>query len=260
VACALAIAAVSRFFGNRAIFITAAALTVPTILSILCISGREINYEQARGGLAETDQGRKRKPESILHVLSGDRTLLVFLGCAFLFHFANAAMLPQLGEMLARGHKESAAPFMSACIIVTQVVIALTAVTVGRLARSHGRKPWLLLGFGVLPLRAILYTLTQNTAALIAIQILDGIANSIFGVVAVLVVADRTRGSGRFNLVQGALATAVGIGASLSTMFGGKLIQSYSYRVSFLTLGAIALLAVGLLWIGVPETLEKQTS
>jgi MFS family permease len=260
VACALAIAAVSRFFGNRAIFITAAALTVPTILSILCISGREINYEQARGGLAETDQGRKRKPESILHVLSGDRTLLVFLGCAFLFHFANAAMLPQLGEMLARGHKESAAPFMSACIIVTQVVIALTAVTVGRLARSHGRKPWLLLGFGVLPLRAVLYTLTQNTAALIAIQILDGIANSIFGVVAVLVVADRTRGSGRFNLVQGALATAVGIGASLSTMFGGKLIQSYSYRVSFLTLGAIALLAVGLLWIGVPETLEKQTS
>ena len=260
VACALAIAAVSRFFGNRAIFITAAALTVPTILSILCISGREINYEQARGGLAETDQGRKRKPESILHVLSGDRTLLVFLGCAFLFHFANAAMLPQLGEMLARGHMESAAPFMSACIIVTQVVIALTAVTVGRLARSHGRKPWLLLGFGVLPLRAILYTLTQNTAALIAIQILDGIANSIFGVVAVLVVADRTRGSGRFNLVQGALATAVGIGASLSTMFGGKLIQSYSYRVSFLTLGAIALLAVGLLWIGVPETLEKQTS
>jgi len=260
VACALAIAAVSRFFGNRAIFITAAALTVPTILSILCISGREINYEQARGGLAETDQGRKRKPESILHVLSGDRTLLVFLGCAFLFHFANAAMLPQLGEMLARGHMESAAPFMSACIIVTQVVIALTAVTVGRLARSHGRKPWLLLGFGVLPLRAVLYTLTQNTAALIAIQILDGIANSIFGVVAVLVVADRTRGSGRFNLVQGALATAVGIGASLSTMFGGKLIQSYSYRVSFLTLGAIALLAVGLLWIGVPETLEKQTS
>ena len=261
VACALAIAAVSHIFGNRAIFITAAALTVPTVISILCISGKEINYEQARGGLAETNPDRKsQQPESIVKVLSGDRALLVFLACAFLFHFANAAMLPQLGEMLAKGHRDTAAPFMSACIIVTQVVIALTAVTVGKLAHNYGRKPWLLLGFGVLPIRALLYTLTQNPDALIAIQILDGIANSIFGVVSILVVADRTRGSGRFNLVQGALATAVGIGAALSTTFGGKLIQSYSYRVSFLALGGIALFAFCLLWIGVPETLEKQST
>ena len=65
--------------------------------------------------------------------------------------------------------------------------------------------------------------LAGASAALIAIQLLDGLANAIFGVVSVLVVADRTRGSGRFNLVQGALATAVGIGAALSTSFGGKL-------------------------------------
>ena len=106
----------------------------------------------------------------------------------------------------------------------------------------------------------MLYTLTHTTSALIAIQVMDGVANAIFGVVSILVVADRTRGSGRFNLVQGALATAVGIGAALSTTFGGKLIQSYSYRVSFLALGGIALLALGLLWIGVPETLEKQST
>lgn len=260
VACAAAIAGVSRFFGNRAIFITAAALTIPTILSILCIRGNEIDYEMARGGLAESTSGQRKQPESLVRALSSDRALLAFLACAFLFHFANAAMLPQLGEMLARGRRDSAAPFMSACIIVTQVVIALTAVTVGRLAHTYGRKPWLLLGFGVLPLRAVLYTLTQNPIALIAIQIMDGIANSIFGVVSTLVVADRTHGSGRFNLVQGALATAVGIGAALSTTFGGKLVQSYSYRVSFLALGGIAAIAVVLLWVGVPETLEKQSS
>ena len=37
----------------------------------------------------------------------------------------------------------------------------------------------------------ILYTLTHNTESLIAIQLLDGVANAIFGVVSILVVADQ---------------------------------------------------------------------
>jgi MFS family permease len=164
-------------------------------------------------------------------------------------------MLPQLGEMLSHGERASAAPFMSACIIVTQVVIMCFASAIGRFANLHGRKPLLLLGFGVLPIRAILYTLTHNAESLIAVQLLDGVANAIFGVVSILVVADRTRATGRFNLVQGSLATAVGIGAALSTSFGGKLIQHYSYRISFLALGAIAVFAFVLLWLAVPETL-----
>ena len=45
-------------------------------------------------------------------------------------------------------------------------------------------------------------------------QLLDGIGAGIFGVVSVLVVADLTRGTGRFNLTQGALATATGVGAA----------------------------------------------
>ena len=133
----------------------------------------------------------------------------------------------------------------------------LSASLIGKFANLHGRKPFLLLGFGVLPIRAVLYTLTHWPVALIAIQLLDGVANAIFGVVAVLVVADRTRGTGRFNLVQGALATAVGLGAALSTTFGGKLIQHFSYAVSFLSLGAVAAIAFLLLLFAVPETFHK---
>jgi predicted MFS family arabinose efflux permease len=251
VACALAIAAVSQFWGNRAIFIVAAALTLPTILSVLSIKGSEIDYRLARGGTASDYPNSA----SSFRRLAEDPVLLAFLACAFMFHFANAAMLPQLGEMLSRGSAASAAPFMSACIIVTQVVIMCSASFIGRFASRHGRKPLLLLGFGVLPIRAILYTLTHWPGALIAIQFLDGVANAIFGVVSVLVVADRTRGTGRFNLVQGALATAVGLGAAFSTTFGGKLIQLFSYRVSFLALGAAAMAAFCLLLVAVPETL-----
>ncbi len=257
VACALLIAGVSRVFGNRAIFFTAAALTIPTIVSVLSIRSAEIDYELARGGVLQERAGPKPKAESIVGVLLGDRALFAFLLCAFFFHFANAAMLPELGEMLTKGARASAAPFMSACIVVTQLVITFSAASVGRFANLHGRKPLLLVGFGVLPARAVLYTLTHDPTALIAIQLLDGIANAIFGVVSILVVADLTHGSGRFNLVQGALATAVGIGAALSNTFGGKLVQYSSFRTSFLALGGVATVAFILLWIGVPETLAR---
>lgn len=256
VACALAIGAVSHYWGNRIIFVIAAALTLPTILSILAIRAGDINNELARGGSAKKDTGKEGV--SSVRQMAKDPTLFTFLICAFLFHFANAAMLPQLGEMLSRGSASSAAPFMSACIIVTQLVITFSAAVIGRFSNAHGRKHLLLFGFGVLPLRAVLYTVTHWSAALVAIQVLDGIANAIFGVVAILVVADRTRGTGRFNLVQGALATAVGLGAALSTTFGGKLIQAFSFRVSFLALGAVALAAFVLLLFVIPETLPQE--
>ena len=258
VACALLIALVSHLFGNKAIFITAALLTIPTVIAIRSIKSSDIDYDLARGGAKQVKGEKVPERASVMQTLLGDRVLLIFLVCAFLFHFANAAMLPQLGEMLSHGARATAAPFMSACIIVTQLVIMFFATSIGRFANLHGRKPLLLLGFGVLPIRALLYTLTHNSGSLIAIQVLDGVANAIFGVVSILVIADRTRNTGRFNLVQGSLATAVGLGAAFSTTFGGKLIQHFSYRISFLALGAIAALAFVLLWIAIPETLPTR--
>jgi hypothetical protein len=60
-----------------------------------------------------------------------------------------------------------------------------------------GQKPVLLVAFGVLPVRALLYTLTQRAGALVAIQMLDGLAAAIFGIASVLVIADLTKRSGR---------------------------------------------------------------
>ena len=133
---------------------------------------------------------------SSAHALLKDRPLLIFLVCAVMFHFANAAMLPLLGEMLAKGQGRSSMMFMSACVVTTQLVITLLASWSGRKAGAWGRKPLLLMAFGVLPVRAVLYTLTANTGALVAIQILDGVGAGIFGVVSVLVIADLTQGHG----------------------------------------------------------------
>jgi MFS family permease len=251
---ALLIAYVSYKFGYRSIFVIAALLAIPAVVSVLGIDNKQIDYARARG----SKEGDKALKAEGLSALLKDRVLLAFLAAAFLFHLANAAMLPQLGEMLPKGNPKAAAPFMSACIIVTQLVIAISAAWIGSRAGTKGRKPLLLLGFGVLPLRGVMYTLTHATGALIAIQTLDGVANAIFGIVSILVIKDRTEGTGRFNLAAGALATMVGIGAALSTTIGGVLIQHANYRASFLGLAAIALVAFGLLWCFVPETLSDE--
>jgi succinate dehydrogenase/fumarate reductase cytochrome b subunit len=91
-----------------------------------------------------------------------DRILIYFLATAFLFHLANAAMLPELGEMLSKDNLKAAAPFMAACIIVTQLVIAISAAWIGRRAAAKGRKPLLLIGFGVLPIRGVLRRVTVS--------------------------------------------------------------------------------------------------
>jgi len=119
---------------------------------------------------------------------------------------------------------------------------------------TWGRKPLLLIAFGVLPIRGVLYTLTSNTALLVAIQVMDGIGAGIFGVVSVLVIADLTRGTGRFNLTLGAIATAVGIGAALSQVIAGSIVHHLGYRAGFLFLAGVASAAFAILYFFMPET------
>jgi predicted MFS family arabinose efflux permease len=235
---------------NRSIFFFVAACAVPTILVLLLIRPGEIDYELARGA---TDGEKGGKVESV-EVLFWERPLVLFLGCAVMFHFANAAMLPLLGEMLAKGHGRSSMMFMSACVVTTQFVITLIASWSGRTAGTWGRKPLLLIAFGVLPIRGVLYTLTSNTALLVAIQVMDGVGAGIFGVVSVLVIADLTRGTGRFNLTLGAITTAVGIGAALSQVIAGSIVHHVGFRTGFLFLAGVAATAFAILYFFMPET------
>jgi MFS family permease len=233
----------------HAIFWLAAALAIPALCAARRVRSAEIDYARARGAVRVAEV----QPESIA-ALVRDRRLLLFASCAVLFHFANAAMLPLLGEMLSVGKDHEAPLFMSACVMVTQGVVALIAPWVGHRADTWGRKPLLLLGFGVLPVRGLLYTLTASPLLLIAIQVLDGIGVAIFGVVSLLVIADLTQGSGRFNLAQGAVGAAVGVGASLSNAVAGTIVHWYGYPAGFLSLAAVAVGATAILSLGLPET------
>lgn len=253
---AVAMGLLGYYVSNESIFLFAVAFALPTLISLFAIDPQRIDFTVARGG-----DGTRGQPSTAgIRELLRDRPLVWFLCAAVLFHFANAALLPLLGELLGKGQGRASMAYMSACVIVTQSVVTCIAYACGSLAASRGRKPLLLVAFAVLPVRCLLYTFTHNAAALVAIQVLDGVGAGIFGVISTLVVADLTRGTGRFNLALGAIATAVGIGASISQAVVGSLVLHTGYTSGFVFSAIVAALAFAVLWRFVPETKDAPAS
>jgi MFS family permease len=199
-------------------------------------------------------RSNKGHPPRVSPCCSRAGPLLVYAGCAMLFHFANAPLLPLVGQKLALAHPDLATAMMSSCIIAAQMIMLPIALWVGRTADTWGRKPILLIGFGILPIRAVLYTFSDNTAWLIGVQLLDGIGAGIFGAITPLVLADLMRGTGRYNIAQGAVATMQGNGASTSGLVAGLIVDHFGYSVAFLEGAVAAGIAFGTLVILMPET------
>ncbi|MBV8609019.1 MAG: MFS transporter [Singulisphaera sp.] len=235
------------------VFYLVAAMSAATVATTLLIRRGDIDYALARGAVPDGGNGASFRIASIGALLR-DRRIAAFILAVSLFHFANAAMLPLVGQKLTDGKTRGVASDMAACIIAAQVVMVPVALASSRLIESWGRKPVFLIGFAVLPIRGLLYTLGTHPYFLVAVQLLDGIGAGIFGVVGVLVIADLTKGTGRFNLMQGVLATAVGIGASLSNLMTGFVVRARGFDAGFFALSAIAALALLFSWWAVPET------
>jgi hypothetical protein len=237
----------------RAVLWLVAALAAASILAVLAINSRSIGHDIARGS------GREHGGQpSGLRVILECKPLLIFTASITLFRFANAAMLPLLGEKLARSNPGAETLFMAACIITAQLVMVPMAILVDHKADRWGRKPIFLAGFAVLPLRGILYTLTQNPYALVSIQVLDGIGAGIFGALFFIVIADLTKGTGRYDLAQGAASASWGLGAALSNSVAGYIVDVADYSTAFLVLAGCAFAALLLLWIAMPETGGRQ--
>ncbi len=236
---------------SRAVFFATAALIVPTLIALFHIRPDEIDPERAHGG--KHDAGLRKLGEGLL-TLAGNPPLLILAGCALLFHLGNAALLPLMGSLLTMRSGNLATALIAACIVVPQFVVAVCAPWVGRKAEQWGRRPLLLLGFAALPVRAVLFAALPDAYLVVAVQLLDGISAAVLGVLVPLIVADATRGTGRFNLAQGIVGTAVGIGASLSTTLAGYISDYLGSGTAFLGLGALGFMGLVLVWAALPET------
>jgi MFS family permease len=239
-------------WGPIVVFYLLAGMALLSIVSVLTIDADAIDYNRARG-LHDGPSASREKPSG-LSVLMSSRRLMIFCLCCVIFHLANAAMLPLVGEKLTLQDQNEGTALMSACIVAAQAVMVPMAMLVGRKADIWGRKPLFLAGFAILSLRGFLYPLSDDRYWLFAVQSLDGVGAGLYGALFPLIVADLTRGTGHFNLAQGAVITAQGIGAALSTSLAGLVVVHAGYSAAFLILAGIAASGFLLYFFGMPET------
>jgi MFS family permease len=246
---AVAMGACGYLLSDRAILFFTAILVVPALVSLARVgTSKRAPIERP------LDHEHNAASEVSFRHLITNRQLLIFASCITLFQLANAAMLPLMGSIVTMHSGEWATVVIAACVVVPQLVVVGMAPWVGRQAQSRGRRPLLLLCFVALAARATLFAFVANPNVVVAIQVLDGISAAILGVMFPLVVADITRGTGRFSLGLGIVGSAVGIGASLSTIMAGYLFDHFGRVVTFSSLAGIAVLGLALVYMLMPET------
>jgi predicted MFS family arabinose efflux permease len=248
---AAAMGACGYLLSARAVFIVTVLLLGPALLALRTISPAEIDPERAHG--SRPLQPRIKPPIKPGELMK-NRPLLIFAGCLLLFHLANGAMLPLMGSVVTMRSAQWATLLIAACIVVPQLVVAVLSPWFGTRAQIWGRRPLLLIGFAALPIRGILFASVTDPTLLVVVQLLDGVTAAVFAVMVPLVIADLTRGTGRFNLGQGIVGTATGIGASLSATFAGYMSDRFGSNSAFTGLAFIALVGLIVLWFSMPET------
>ena len=236
---------------SRSVFLVSFVLAIPTLLALARIREREIDAAQAHGAVVR--EVPDARATSVLNLLR-QRPLLIFASSVLLLQLANAAMLPLMAGVVTTRSSQWAPVLIAACIIVPQAIVALMSPSVGRKAQQWGRRPLLLLGFAALAIRGVLFATVRDPHLLVAVQVFDGITAAVFSVMIPLIVADIAFGSGHFNLAQGIVGTATGIGASLSTVLAGYVSDRFGSSVAFTGLACVAAVGFAMIWFVMPET------
>ena len=243
---------VASTLSNRAVFALTAALVVPALLALRMI--RPEHYVEPGNdhpSMQHPRQLRERnaRPWHIFQLSA----LHIFAVCIVLFALANAAMLPLALNDLTKRTGDSGL-VVSGAIVVPQIVSALIAPWIGNAAQNYGRRPVLLAGFLVLPLRGLLLATQPDAVPLAMIQALDGISASVLGIMVPLIAADVTSRTGYLNSAIGSLGLASSIGATFSTTLGGLVADRLGVSAALLGLATVGLAATFLLWVALPET------
>jgi MFS family permease len=236
---------------SRSVFLVTFILAIPTLLALARIREREIDAARAHGAVPR--KVPDAKSTSVLGLMR-QRPLLIFAGSVLLLQLANGAMLPLMAGVVTTRSSQWAPVLIAACIIVPQAIVALTSPSVGRKAQQWGRRPLLMLGFAALAIRGVLFATVSDPYLLVAVQVFDGITAAVFSVMIPLIVADVAFGSGHFNLAQGVVGTATGIGASLSTVLAGYVSDKFGSSVAFTGLAVVATAGLATIWFAMPET------
>ena len=171
-----------------------------------------------------------------------------------LFQFADASIVPLLSEEIGESKTANSSLQISGLIVSTQLVVMLLAPWVGYLSEGYGRKPLLLLGFGVEAIRSVLFAITTDYNFILVGQVLGGVTSAIVEVLMIVIITDLTARTGRFNLVGGVVAMLLGIASALSVAASGFIFGAVGHAPTFMSFAVIAGLSTILAWLLLPET------
>ncbi len=236
---------------SRSVFLVTFILAIPTLLALSRIRERDVDIARSHGAVLR--EPPDAKATSVVGLVSR-RALLIFACSVLLLQLANAAMLPLMAGVVTTRSSQWAPVLIAACIIVPQAIVALMSPTVGAKAQAWGRRPLLLAGLGAVAVRGLLFATVSDPYLLVAVQVFDGVTASVFAVMVPLIVADVAFGSGHFNLAQGIVGTATGIGASLSTVLAGYVSDRFGSGFAFIGLAAVAAVGFAVIALFMPET------
>jgi Na+/H+ antiporter NhaD/arsenite permease-like protein len=141
VAIAVVAGAVGYAFSQRAVFLLVPVFAVLAAIAVLSIPAKAIDLDRARDFEREPDVAGGPAKAAGYSILFKSRPLVVFGLCAMLFHFANAALLPLVGQKLAGAFPKEATAMISACIVAAQLVMLPIAILKLRLGPLKARGP-----------------------------------------------------------------------------------------------------------------------
>ncbi|PJG50284.1 MFS transporter [Bradyrhizobium forestalis] len=236
---------------SRSVFLVTFLLAIPTLIALSRIRENEVDIRRCHGEMPP--EAADRGDTNIWHLIR-QRPLIVFALSVLLLQLANAAMMPLMASAVTARSSQWATVLVAFCIVVPQAIVALLSPTIGRKAQLWGRRPLLLIGFGALAIRGLLFATVRDPYLLVLVQVFDGITAAVFAVMIPLIVADVAFGTGHFNLAQGIVGTATGIGASLSTVLGGYVSDKFGNATAFIGLSGVAAAGLLLIFFVMPET------
>lgn len=99
---ALAAGVLGQYLGHHWILYVVGVFSLMSIFSILFINPKEIDHSAARELASSNDKDKPNgKPEPLLTLLK-QKPIIIFSISIILFHLANAAQLPLVGQLLAK--------------------------------------------------------------------------------------------------------------------------------------------------------------
>ena len=229
---------IAWYWGVGGIFLLMTCTTLLTLCALLAIRSGDIDNDAARG-LSSSGS----VPVPGFAVLIKNRALFVTGLTLLLFHLANAALLPMLSMRVAAAPASINPGLYAAGTVMIPVAIWVA----GRIER-YGYWRLIMLALLVMPVRAVLAAITDAPLMMVPVQILDGLAAGILGVVVPSFIVVLLRGSGHVNAGQSVVMLMQGVGASMSPALTGTIAGHYSFATAFSVLSAIALGAVLLWW------------